>query len=104
MNDHDLVWNASSPEEAYAYISTEDVKYLYKSLLNAYLDIMEEIGDIVTKEQRKNTSYIYFYDELLYDRGVYLSPDLYKSYWDTTLTLMTCAVIFCILMMVAFGL
>ena len=101
--NHDLVWNANSQEEAYAYISLDDAKYLYTSCLNAYYEIMEEIGDIVTKEQRKNTSYVYLYDELLYDRGVYLSPDLYQSYWDTTLTLMTCAVIFCVLMIVAFG-
>ena len=98
--NHDLVWHANSQEEAYAYISLDDVKYLYTSFLNAYCDIMEEIGNIVTKEQRKNTSYVFLYDELLYDRGIYLSPDLYKSYWDTTLTKVTCVVAFCVLMII----
>ncbi len=82
-------------EDVYGYITTEDMLYILACFKRAYFDLMREIGNEVTIELRKTTAIIYMKDTLLYDRGMYLSPDLYKSYWDkNTITLLIGAVIF----------
>ncbi len=82
-------------KEWYGYITIEDMLYMWDSYKKSYFDLMREIGNNVTKEMRQATYAIYAKDTLLYDRGMYLSPDLYKSYWDkTTITLLIGAVIF----------
>jgi len=88
VSGHDLAWKIDDPHEAYAYLSTDDMQYMYKKYVDAYCDLMKEIGNRVTREQRKNASGIYLIDNLLYEKGIYLSPDLYKSYWDGKMKVM----------------
>lgn len=81
-------------ENVYGYVTTEDMLYIFDCFKRAYFDLMREIGNKVTIEMRKSTSIIFILDTILYERGMYLSPDLYKSYWDkTTITLLVGAVI-----------
>ena len=76
--DYENLLTFEDDMQSYAYITLDDLVYILQSYFQQY-------GYLYTNadsEKDFSTAGLYVIDNVLYENGIYISPDLYHYYWN----------------------